>query len=121
MIKILHLYLLLLLCVLSTNLIAQNNPLEFDYSHIDAYKSFVSDIRAKYPKANIICALGSMDATKEGSSWPGYVQTAVKELNDEKMYTLMFPYKNTPGHPKVDEHKVMAKLLIAFIDENIKW
>ena len=37
---------------------------------IDAYESLVRNIRNKYPKANIICALGSMDATREGSPGP---------------------------------------------------
>ncbi|TRX71777.1 SGNH/GDSL hydrolase family protein [Carboxylicivirga sp. M1479] len=88
---------------------------------INAYKEFVSSIRSKYPKASIICALGSMDATKEGSPWPGYVQAAVEEMNDQKLFTLVFPYKNTQGHPKVHEHEVMAKHLVAFIEENVKW
>ncbi len=88
---------------------------------INSYKDFVSDIRSKYPKASIICALGSMDATKEGSPWPGYVLSAVNQMNDKDIYTLIFPYKATPGHPKVNEHQMMAKQLIKFIDANIKW
>ncbi len=44
---------------------------------IKAYKDFVKNIRSKYPKAHIICTLGSMDAVKDGSPWPGYVQKAV--------------------------------------------
>lgn len=86
-----------------------------------AYKNFVQNIRSKYPKAKIICTLGSMDATKTGSPWPGYVEKAVKELNDDKIYTHFFPYKNTAGHPKVAEQKEMADSLIAFIDQHIKW
>ena len=88
---------------------------------IKSYQNFVKSIRAKYPKASIICALGSMDATKEGSKWPGYIETAVKGLNDTKIYTFFFPYKNTPGHPIIAEQKVMADDLIRFIDKNIKW
>jgi hypothetical protein len=37
------------------------------------------------------------------------------------MYTLFFPYKNTGGHPKVAEQKIMANELIEFIEKNIKW
>lgn len=88
---------------------------------IQTYKTFVQNIRNKYPNASIICALGSMDATKTGSPWPGYIVEAVKELHDQKIYTHFFPYKNTPGHPKVVEQKQMADSLIAFIDKNIKW
>ena len=88
---------------------------------IKAYRDLVLKIRAKYPKASVICALGSMDATQKGSVWPGYIETAVKGLADPKIYTHFFPYKNTGGHPKVAEQKAMADDLIDFIDKNIRW
>jgi hypothetical protein len=88
---------------------------------IDAYKSFVTSIRSKYPNASIICALGSMDATREGSPWPGYVEKAVKQLNDNKIFTHFFKWKNTGGHPNVAEQKEMADSLIGFIEKNIEW
>ena len=88
---------------------------------VQAYKNFVSTIRNKYPKATIICALGNMDATKEGSPWPGYVEQAAKQTGDPKIYTHFFKYKNTPGHPKVSEQKAMADSLIAFIEKNVTW
>ena len=88
---------------------------------VDAYKSFVERIRAVYPKAHIICTLGSMDATKTGSPWPGYVTQAVKEIHDPEIYTLFFPYINKAGHPRVKDHRIMADTLIHFIDKNIKW
>lgn len=88
---------------------------------IKSYENFVKTIRTKYPNASIICVLGNMDATKEESKWPNYVVKAVENLNDKKIYTHFFPYKNTPGHPKVSEQKDMADSLIAFIDATIKW
>jgi len=88
---------------------------------IQAYRSFVTTLRTTYPKSTIICALGNMDATREGSPWPGYVAQAIKTLNDPKIYTHFFPYKNTPGHPKVNEQKAMAESLITFIEKNINW
>ncbi|QBN18216.1 SGNH/GDSL hydrolase family protein [Flavobacterium nackdongense] len=88
---------------------------------IKAYENFVKTIRAKYPKASIICALGNMDATKVGSNWPNYIVKAVENLNDKKIYTHFFEYKNTPGHPKVNEQSAMADSLIAFINQKIKW
>lgn len=92
-----------------------------DEQIIKAYKDFVKAIRSKYPKAQIICALGSMEDVKEGSPWPGYVQKAVAQIGDKKIYTRFFPYKNTPGHPSKKEQQAMADDLIAFIDQNIKW
>jgi hypothetical protein len=86
-----------------------------------SYQNFVKSIRAKYPVATIICVLGSMNATEKGSPWPGYIDKAVEGLSDPKILTHFFPYKNTPGHPKVAEQKVMADDLIGFIEKNIKW
>ncbi|WP_066630359.1 SGNH/GDSL hydrolase family protein [Labilibacter marinus] len=88
---------------------------------IDAYAKFVSSIREVYPNTPIVCALGSMSATEEGSPWPGYVQQAVDSLDDSNIYTHVFPYINKSGHPRVDDNKKMAASLISFIDENIKW
>ncbi len=88
---------------------------------IKAYKDFVKTIRDKYRKAQIICVLGNMDAVKEGSPWPGYVEKAVKELGDKNIYSHIFAYKNTPGHPNIKEQQAMADELIAFIDQHVKW
>jgi hypothetical protein len=60
-----------------------------------------------------------MDATREGSPWPGYVQQAVKELNDNMMYVHFFPFTNKPGHPRKEDNAKMAESLINFIDGNI--
>jgi len=88
---------------------------------IQSYENFITSIRVQYPNSSIICALGNMDATKDGSKWPDYVRKAVANLNDQKIYTHFFPYKKTPGHPKVNEQKEMADSLITFINKNIKW
>jgi hypothetical protein len=87
---------------------------------ITAYKNFVANIRGKYPDAHIFCALGNMDATRAGQPWPGYVEAAVQRLNedgDDKVYSIMFPHKNTGGHPTLSEHQQMADILIPFIKE----
>lgn len=88
---------------------------------VDAYKTFIGKIRAKYSTAQIICTMGGMDITREGSPWPGYVEKAVEQMNDEKVFTYFMPFKNTPGHPNVEEQAVMAEGLIKFIEENIEW
>ena len=88
---------------------------------IDAYVDFVKKVKKNYPNAKIICSIGSMDAAKEGSPWVGYVKSAVKKINNKDVYFCLFPYKNTPGHPKVKEHQVMADTLINFIKRNNLW
>lgn len=62
-----------------------------------------------------------MDATKVGSVWPGYIETAVTGLGDKKILTHFFADKKTPGHPNVREQQAMADDLISFIDQNTKW
>lgn len=88
---------------------------------IKSYADFIGKLRSHYPKAKIICMLGSMDATKEGSVWPGYVKEAVKSLNDASIYTFFMPYKKSSGHPEVEDQKLMSKALCTFIKENIEW
>jgi len=88
---------------------------------IKAYRNFVRSVRKKYPHAQILCILGSMDATREGSPWPGYIEKAVASLKDKKIYTHFIPYKNTPGHPNAKEQQAMADDLIPFIDGHIVW
>ncbi|WP_183573458.1 SGNH/GDSL hydrolase family protein [Mucilaginibacter sp. X5P1] len=88
---------------------------------INAYRDFVAAIRNKYPKAHIICILGSMDATQTGSPWPGYIQKAVDGLNDKNIYTHFILYKNTPGHPNVKEQQAMADDLEVFVAQNMNW
>lgn len=88
---------------------------------VQSYSSFVQKIRSKYPTAYIICTLGSMDATKEGSPWPGYILKATKQLKDKKVLTHFFAYNRTSAHPKAKEQAAMAKSLIAFIDKNVQW
>ena len=92
-----------------------------DIEIISAYKNFVSSIREHYPEASIICMLGNMDATREGSIWPVYIEQAVNELNDTKIYTHFVKFKDSPGHPTIKEQEDMAKSLIQFIDEKVVW
>ncbi|HSD06944.1 SGNH/GDSL hydrolase family protein [Flavobacterium sp.] len=88
---------------------------------ISAYKNFVQSIRKVHPKSHIICALGNMDATAKDSKWPGYIEQAVKRMNDTKIHTVFFPYKNRGNHPNKEEQQMMANDLIGFIEKNIKW
>jgi len=88
---------------------------------IEAYHQFLFKIRNKYPNAQIICVLGSMDAVKEGLPWKGYIEKAVSRMDDKMISTHFFAYKNTPGHPSVQEHQVMADDLIKYIENHVRW
>ncbi len=86
-----------------------------------AYETFLKQLRQHYPDAHIICALGSMDATRKNSPWPKYVEEVVGRFRDPKMHTLFFPFTGKPGHPRREDNRVMAQQLIAFIEKNIQW
>jgi len=88
---------------------------------IKSYADFVRSIRKEYPETPIICMLGNMDATQEGSVWPGYVETAVAQMNDTNIYTFFEPFKETPGHPNIAEQATMAKHLSEFIEKTLDW
>ncbi|MCF8379501.1 MAG: electron transporter RnfD [Bacteroidales bacterium] len=88
---------------------------------IQEYFNFLNKIRTVYPGASIICALGSMDATKADSPWPRYIEKAVELTKDSSIYTCFFPYENIKGHPEVEDHRKMADILIGFIEENGLW
>jgi len=92
-----------------------------DEVYTQSYQSFIKKLRGHYPNAHIICALGSMNTTQEGSKWMGIVQSAVDGLHDNKIYTHWFKYMGRPMHPRVKDDAAMAQSLEQFIEQNIKW
>ncbi len=99
-------------------------PAPTDEQRIAAYKGLVKKIRAEYPRASIVCALGSMDAVSPGSKWPGYVSSAVAQLraeHDERIDTLFFDYTGYDKHPRVKHHQANAAKLTAFIRQKMGW
>jgi len=90
---------------------------------VQAYINFSRTLFGHHPNAHFIFALGSMDATRESSTWPAIVAEAVQELEqltrNQKLHTLFFPFTKTPAHPVVEEHKVMADQLTKYIKANI--
>jgi hypothetical protein len=101
------------------------HPEPDEAERIEAYARFVQRVRALYPKAYIVCALGSMDATRDGSPWPGYVKAAVerlrKEDGDKRIDTVFFPFTGYGAHPRVLQHQANAEKLTAFIKQKMKW
>lgn len=91
---------------------------------IGAYQAFVTSVRSRYPEAQIICALGSMDATKPGSPWPGYIEAAVANLQqkgDDQLSTVFFEFNGYGAHPRVDQHIANAARLTQAIKQVTGW
>lgn len=94
-------------------------------ARIEAYRAFVRRIRQLYPKAYIVCALGSMDATRPGSPWPGYVQAALARMREQdgerRIGSIFFDYTGYGQHPRVRQHQENAAKLAAFIRAKMGW
>lgn len=92
---------------------------------IQSYVDLVTSIKQRYPNKPIICALGSMDITKQGSKWPSYVKTAVSSIkkidNNADIDTIFFEYTGYDKHPRVYQHERNAKNLTHFIKNKMGW
>ena len=101
------------------------SPTPDQHQRINAYKTFVNDIIQRYPKALIVCALGSMDATKAGSLWPSYIAKAVDSIKVEqpktKITSVFFDFTGYKRHPRVHQHLRNAAKLTALIQEKMQW
>jgi Carbohydrate esterase 2 N-terminal/GDSL-like Lipase/Acylhydrolase family len=99
-------------------------PIPTDEQRVQAYIDFVRTIRARYPKAQIICALGSMDATAN-DKWPNYIKAAVEKMKqdyqDKKIDTLFFDFTGYGQHPRVAQNKANAKKLVNFVRKKMHW
>jgi lysophospholipase L1-like esterase len=95
-----------------------------DAGRVAAYETFVKRIRQLYPKAYIVCALGSMDATRAGSAWPGYIKSAVDDMRkngDARIDTVFFPFTGYTAHPRLKHQHDNAAILTAFIKKKVGW
>lgn len=99
-------------------------PSPTDEQIVQAYVDFVRSIRAKYPKAQIICALGSMDATAN-DRWPNLVRAGVEKMKndyqDAKLDTIFFDFTGYGQHPRVAQNKANAEKLVRFVRKKMRW
>lgn len=117
-----------------TNNFAHGDPGEARFVRL--YHELVRAVRAAYPKAFIVCALGSMlsNVYPEGrnnlTKARKYMKVAVaklKEAGDTNLDFIEFPeQKHADGlgcgfHPSLKTHKLMGERLTAFIKERMGW
>lgn len=100
------------------------------------YHELVHAVRAAYPKAFIVCALGSMlsnvypEKRNNLTQARKYMKVAVaklKEAGDANLELLEFPEQNHADglgcgfHPSLKTHKLMGERLTGFIKERMGW
>lgn len=91
---------------------------------VQAYVDFIRSLRKVYPKAKIVCTLGSMNAVQQGKPWIGYIKQAINLMKarhkDNKLYAMFFAFNNRRlGHPVVSDHVKMANRLKKFLKEKV--
>ncbi|RYG18151.1 GDSL family lipase [bacterium] len=116
---------------LATNDFAPKNPAEAGWSA--AYEAFVRKLRAKYPKAHIYAALGSMmtDDYPVGnqslSTARVYLNRLVAKIGDPRFRLVEFDtqrYEDGIGsdwHPNLVTHRKMAIRLVEAIEKDLGW
>jgi hypothetical protein len=98
-------------------------PMPTDQERVAFYQQFVERIRSLYPQAQLICALGSMDAT-QNEKWPNYVRQAVANIQakgDLKIDTLFFDFTGYGQHPRIAQHHANAQKLVEFVRAKMHW
>jgi hypothetical protein len=107
-------------------LIGNLKPVPDSSQIVQAYYDFIQKIRQHHSTAYLICSLGSMDATRSGSPWPGYIEEAVRKMQienaDSKITTFFFPFDPSwTKHPRVRHHLKMGQNLVDFINQKLNW
>jgi hypothetical protein len=95
---------------------SEGRPFPPDFAH--RYEAFVRRLRAAYPEASIICAIGGMSAWRESAPLRAAWEKAVAALesSDDRVYDLRFKAFSC-NHPRVALHLELASELEDFIRE----
>ncbi len=95
-----------------------------------AYTGFLATVRAKYPDAFILCAIGPLLYGTGLTNATAYITALVADANqkgDQKIKVLNFGQQDaTQGtgcdwHPSAAEHQHMADMLVAELKADLGW
>lgn len=101
---------------------------------VNAYISFINDLRTQYPCVSIICCVGTMmsDYYPAGANQWTRIQEYVSSVRDyfnnqgdSKVYYLMLEPQESPYgedyHPTAATDAKMASTLVDFINSSVSW
>lgn len=107
--------------------LGQNDGIQDSTLFSSNYISFIQKLRSYYPNAIIICLSSPMADESLRSFMKKTLTAIVKKINDggdKKIDSYFFSkqyYKGCDYHPSLAEHKEIAKELVSFIREKLKW
>jgi lysophospholipase L1-like esterase len=96
----------------------------------DAYRDFLGTVRAKYPAALILCAIGPLLYGTGLTNATAYINALVAEVNqggDQNVKVLDFGQQNASlgtgcdWHPNVAENQRMADRLVTELEQALGW
>ncbi len=107
--------------------LGQNDGVQDSTLFCGAYIKFVNNIRARYPKADIICLTSPMGDRSLIPALKRYL-TAVTDFEyaagDKKVHRFFFAKQynhGCGGHPDLNDHKLIAGELTAYIKQLKGW
>ena len=86
-----------------------------------AYVSFIKQIRAHYPKANIVCMnspMGNVELTAMLKNYIFGIEQYMHNSGDKRVSHFFFPggYNNGCGsHPDMAQHQLIAEQLAGYL------
>jgi lysophospholipase L1-like esterase len=90
----------------------------FPTNYTEAYIAFIHNVRAAYPKAEIVLLLGGMWNGANNADLKNAWQAAVAELEKSDRKISHFTFKHWTGqHPRVADHQAMADELIVWLKQ----
>jgi lysophospholipase L1-like esterase len=107
--------------------LGQNDGIKDSTQFCSAYVQFISTVRSKYPKADIICLTSPMANDSLRTVQHKYLTAIVTNANssgDKKIYKYFFSkryYHGCGTHPDMDEQRRIAEELTAFIKQLENW
>jgi hypothetical protein len=107
--------------------LGQNDGIQDSVTFCDSYISFLEKLRTYYPKSVFILLSSPMANDNLRNFMKATitsVQKSMKKNGDKKVYTYIFNKQYSSGcdyHPSLDEHKLIAKELTAFVKKVMKW
>jgi Carbohydrate esterase 2 N-terminal/GDSL-like Lipase/Acylhydrolase family len=105
----------------------QNDGIRDSIAFVQAYITFLGQVRGYYPLAQIICLTSPMGDTKLTAVLKNYIDGTVSFMNrrgDKKVSRYFFSrqfHNGCGGHPDLAEHQVIAGELSAYIKNVMNW